>query len=80
MNPRFALAGIVGAADELTAETFIAAIEEAGEFTFASSGPGSFSPDDRSGVDEFRTIQWDATGCECWQPIDEFRTFSELDG
>ena len=66
------LAGLHGAADDLTRENFVAALENAGDFTPAGVAPGSFSPTDHSLVDQYRAIQWNA-GCPCWTAVSDFR-------
>lgn len=65
------LAGLHGAADDLTRENFVDALENAGEFTPAGVAPGSFGPDDHSLVDHYRAIRWDA-GCPCWVAVSDF--------
>lgn len=69
------LAGLTGAADDLTRENFVAAIESAGEFSFASAGDGSFGPDDHAGTDVYRTIEWDAS-CPCWVATSDWEPLS----
>lgn len=65
------LAGLHGAAGDLTRENYVAALENAGDFTPAGVAPGSFGPDDHSLVDHYRAIQWDA-GCPCWTVVSGF--------
>ena len=65
------LAGLHGAAADLTRENFVAALETSGEFTPAGVAPGSFGPDDHSLVDHYRAIRWDA-GCPCWVAVSDF--------
>lgn len=65
------LSGLLGAADDLTRENFVAALENGGTIELVGSGNGSFSADDHSFIDEYRTIQWDAT-CPCWKAITDF--------
>jgi len=65
------LAGLTGAADDLTKENFVAALENAGTIELVGSGNGSFTADDHSFIDEYRTIQWDAS-CPCWKAVSDF--------
>lgn len=65
------LAGLHGAADDLTRENFVEALENAGEVAPAGVAPGSFGPDDHSLVDHYRAIRWDA-GCPCWVAVSDF--------
>lgn len=65
------LAGLHGAADDLTKENFVAALENSGDFTPAGVAPGSFGPGDHSLVDHYRAIRWDA-GCPCWVAVSDF--------
>ncbi|MEQ1873734.1 MAG: ABC transporter substrate-binding protein [Ilumatobacteraceae bacterium] len=65
------LTGLTGAADDLTRENFVTALENGGTVELVGSGNGSFSADDHSFIDEFRTIQWDAA-CPCWKAISDF--------
>ena len=65
------LAGLHGAAGDLTRQNFVAALETSGDFTPAGVAPGSFGPADHSLVDHYRTIQWDA-GCPCWTAVSGF--------
>ncbi|MYG99384.1 MAG: hypothetical protein F4011_10625 [Acidimicrobiaceae bacterium] len=65
------LAGLHGAAADLTRENFVAALETSGDFTPAGVAPGSFGPGDHSLVDHYRAIQWDA-GCPCWVAVSDF--------
>ena len=65
------LAGLAGAVDDLTPEGFVAALENAGEIELVGSANGSFSADNHSLVDEYRTIQWDAS-CPCWSAVSDF--------
>lgn len=65
------LTGLIGAADDLTRENFITALENGGTVELVGSGDGSFTADDHSFIDEFRTIQWDAA-CPCWKAVSEF--------
>ena len=62
------LAGLTTAAEDLSKESFVTGIETSSDFIFAGSGSGSFGPSDHSGVDEYRTIQWDAE-CPCWVAV-----------
>ena len=64
------LAGLEGAGEELTAESFVAALEEIQDMELAAWGNLGFGPDDHSGVDVFRTIAWSAD-CVCWEALDE---------
>ena len=65
------LAGLEGAAGDLSRESFVAALEAAGEIELVGSANGSFTPDDHSLVDNYRTIQWDAS-CPCWRALTDF--------
>lgn len=65
------LTGLTGAADDMTRENFIAALENGGTVELVGSGNGSFSAEDHSFIDEYRTIQWDAA-CPCWKAVSEF--------
>lgn len=65
------LAGLKGAAEDLTKENFVTALENAGTVELVGSGNGSFTADDHSFIDEYRTIQWDAS-CPCWKAISDF--------
>ncbi len=65
------LAGLHGAADDLTKENFVDALENSGDFTPAGVAPGSFGPGDHSLVDHYRAIRWDA-GCPCWLAVSDF--------
>jgi len=65
------LSGLIGAADDLTRENFVAALENGGPIELVGSGNGSFSADDHSFIDEYRTIQWDAA-CPCWKAVSDF--------
>lgn len=69
------LAGLHGAAADLTRENFVAALESSGDFTPAGVGPGSFGPGDHSLVDHYRAIRWDA-GCPCWVAVSDFAPLS----
>lgn len=73
------LAGLVGAADDLTRENFVAALETAGELDLVGSANGSFTADDHSFIDEFRTIQWDAS-CPCWGAVSDFSPLHRVGG
>ena len=64
------LAGLEGAGEDLTAESFVAALEEIDSMELAAWGDLGFGPDDHSGVDVFRTIAWSAD-CVCWEALDE---------
>jgi hypothetical protein len=64
-------AGLEGAAADLSPENFVAALETAGEIELVGSANGSFTPDDHSLVDQYRTIQWDAS-CPCWRALNDF--------
>ena len=72
------LAGLHGAAADLTRESFVAALETSGDFTPAGVGPGSFGPDDHSLVDHYRAIRWDA-GCPCWVAVSDFTPMATRD-
>ncbi|MCE9622634.1 MAG: hypothetical protein K8R99_09845 [Actinomycetia bacterium] len=65
------LAGLTGAADDLTKENFVTALENAGTIELVGSGNGSFDAFDHSFIDEYRTVQWDAD-CPCWKAISDF--------
>lgn len=65
------LAGLHGLGDTPNRDDFVAAIESAGDFTFASVGDGAFSADDHSGTDFYRIVKFNFA-CECWQAISEF--------
>jgi hypothetical protein len=73
------LAGLHGAASDLTRENYVAALENAGDFTPAGVAPGSFGPNDHSLVDHYRAIQWDA-GCPCWKAVSDFIPMVARDG
>jgi len=73
------LAGLHGAADDLTKENFVAALENSGDFTPAGVAPGSFGPGDHSLVDHYRAIRWDA-GCPCWVAASDFTALASRDG
>ena len=73
------LAGLHGAAADLTRENFVAALETSGDFTPAGVGPGSFGPGDHSLVDHYRAIRWDA-GCPCWVAVSDFTPMAARDG
>lgn len=66
------LAGLQGAADDLTKENFVTALENAGTIELVGSGNGSFTAEDHSFIDEYRTIQWDAA-CPCWKAVSDFK-------
>ncbi len=72
------LAGLEGmaAAGDLSREGLVAALEGAGEIELVGSANGSFSADDHSLVDNYRTIQWDAS-C-CWRALTDFAPMPEL--
>ena len=72
------LAGLHGAAADLTRENFVAALETSGDFTPAGVAPGSFGPGDHSLVDHYRAIQWDA-GCPCWVAVSDFTPMAARD-
>ena len=65
------LAGLQGAADDMTKENFVTALENAGTIELVGSGNGSFTAEDHSFIDEYRTIQWDAA-CPCWKALSDF--------
>ncbi len=65
------LLGLTGAADDLTRENFVTALENGGPLDLVGSGNGSFSADDHSFIDDYRTIQWDAA-CPCWKAVTDF--------
>ena len=65
------LAGLKGAAADLTKENFVTALENAGTIELVGSGNGSFTADDHSFIDEYRTIQWNAS-CPCWKAVSDF--------
>lgn len=65
------LAGLQALGTTPNADDFVTGIENAGEFTFASVGNGSFSPTDHSGTDNYRIVEFSAT-CECWMPVSDF--------
>ncbi len=65
------LSGLVGAADNLTKENFVTALENGGTLELVGSGNGSFTADDHSFIDEYRTVQWDAA-CPCWKAVSDF--------
>ena len=65
------LAGLTGAANDLTPDGLVAALETAGELELVGSANGTFSADDHSLVDEYRTIRWDAS-CPCWRAETDF--------
>ena len=52
-------------------DAFVAGIENAGEFHFASVGDGAFSATDHSGTDNYRIVQFDGD-CKCWVAISDF--------
>ena len=72
------LAGLHGAAADLTRENFVAALETSGDFTPAGVAPGAFGPGDHSLVDHYRAIQWDA-GCPCWVAVSDFTPMAARD-
>ena len=72
------LAGLHGAATDLTRENFVAALEASGDFTPAGVAPGSFGPGDHSLVDHYRAIRWDA-GCPCWVAVSDFTPMAARD-
>ena len=63
-------AGLEGAGDDLTKESFVAALEEIQGMELAAWGDLGFAEGDHSGVDVFRTVQWTAD-CVCWEALDE---------
>ncbi|WP_420639531.1 ABC transporter substrate-binding protein [Candidatus Poriferisocius sp.] len=65
------LAALTGAADDPSGANFVAALEQAGRIELVGSAGGSFSAEDHSLIDEYRTIQWDAA-CPCWRAQDDF--------
>lgn len=65
------LSGLIGAADDLTRENFVTALENGGTIELVGSGNGSFTAEDHSFIDEFRTIEWDAA-CPCWKAVSDF--------
>lgn len=73
------LAGLHGAAEDLTRENFVAALENSGDFTPAGVAPGSFGPGDHSLVDHYRAIRWDA-GCPCWVAVSDFTALASREG
>ncbi|HRE00556.1 MAG TPA: ABC transporter substrate-binding protein [Ilumatobacteraceae bacterium] len=72
------LAGLHGAAADLTRENFVTALENSGEIELVGSANGSFSATDHSLIDEYRSIQWDAA-CPCWRAISDFQKVSVID-
>ena len=65
------LMGLTGAADDLTRENLVTALENGGPVELVGSGNGSFTADDHSFIDEYRTVQWDAA-CPCWKAVSDF--------
>ncbi len=53
------------------ADAFVAGIENAGEFHFASVGDGTYSATDHSGTDNYRIVQFSGD-CTCWVAISDF--------
>ncbi|MCE9620985.1 MAG: ABC transporter substrate-binding protein [Actinomycetia bacterium] len=53
------------------ADAFVAGIENAGEFHFASVGDGAFSATDHSATDNYRIVQFSGD-CTCWVAISDF--------
>ena len=73
------LAGLHGAADDLTKENFVTALENLGDFTPAGVAPGTFSPSDHSLVDHYRAIQW-VHSCPCWTAVSDFAPMVGIEG
>ena len=59
------LAGLQGAADDLTRESLVAALESLEGFPLAAWGDLTYGPGDHAGAQQFRTIEWSAH-CLCW--------------
>ncbi len=72
------LAGLEGmaASGDISREGLVAALENAGEIELVGSANGSFSAEDHSLVDNYRTIQWDAS-C-CWRALTDFAPMPDL--
>ena len=67
-------AGMENAGDELTKESFVAGLEAIDGLELAGHGNVTYGPDDRGGVDEFRTVQWSGD-CKCWIAQGDFRRY-----
>jgi len=65
------LAGLQGLVTTPAPDDFVAGIESAGEFPFASVGDGSFSMTDHSGTDYYRIVQF-SLACKCWVATSDF--------
>ena len=59
------------AGDNPTRASFVAAMNDLGEFPLGSGAQGSFSEGKHTAPDEVRTVKFDL-GCTCWVPTGEF--------
>ena len=66
------LAGLQALGATPAADDFVAGIENAGEFHFASVGDGAFSASDHTGTDNYRIVEFSGT-CKCWTPVSDFK-------
>ncbi len=66
------LAGLKGLGVTPNADDFVAGIESAGEFKFASVGDGAFSATDHTGTDNYRIVEFNGD-CKCWVPVSDFK-------
>lgn len=69
-------AGLAGLDDEMSHESFVAGIENAGEFEFVSTGNGSFSATDHAGGGALREVFWNAEE-DLWQPVGDLIEIDE---
>lgn len=66
--------GLEGAGEELTAESFAAGVESIDDLELAAHGNASYGPGRHYGVEEFRTIEYQAD-CGCWSAVGDFRPY-----
>jgi hypothetical protein len=69
-------AGLAGAGDDVTPESFVVALEALQDFPLSAWGNLSYGPGDHAGVQQFRTVQWQ-TACGCWTAVTAMSDFAE---
>ncbi len=64
---------------ELTADSFIAGVEQVQGLSGAYWNTLTYGPDDHTGAATAREIQWDTT-CPCWVPTGDWKPISDYLG
>lgn len=67
--------GLANAGPDITRESLVAGLEQVQGFPLAAWGDLSWGPDDHSGVQQFRTIEW-STDCLCWTATGDMTDFA----